>query len=61
MLRIFEMVILNTKWKDCKSRKKRLGTQNWRRKFIKHLFPEKRRENMQPKQPRFKSRFNKIE
>ena len=56
-LRIFEIVILNTKWKDLKSRKKLvygklyghgkiLRTRNCRRKFIKNLLPEKRKENM---------------
>ena len=32
-----------------------LRTRNCRRKFIKTLLPEKREENMQTKQPRFKS------
>ena len=35
-----------------------LHTQNCRRKFIKSLLPEKRKENMETKQPRFKSRLN---
>ena len=35
-----------------------LRTQNCRRKFIKNLLPEKRKENMQTKQPRFKSRLD---
>ena len=35
-----------------------LRTRNWRRKFIKKLHPEKR-ENMQTKHPRFKSRLKK--
>ena len=35
-----------------------LRTRNCRRKFIKNLLPEKRKENMQTKQPRFKSRLN---
>ena len=34
-----------------------LRTRNCRRKFIKNLLPEKRKENMQTKQPRFKSRL----
>ena len=36
-----------------------LCTRNCRRKFIKNLLPEKRKENMRIKQPRFKSRLNK--
>ena len=50
MLRFFEIVILNTKWEVCKSRKtcirkiyvheKNLRTRNCRRKFIKNLFPD---------------------
>ena len=35
-----------------------LRTQNCRRRFIKNLLPEKRKENMETKQPRFKSRLN---
>ena len=35
-----------------------LRTRNGRRKFIKNLLPEKRKENMQNKQPRFKSWLN---
>ena len=35
-----------------------LRTRNCRRRFIKNLLPEKRKENMETKQPRFKSRFN---
>ena len=31
---------------------------NCRRKFVKNLLPEKRKENMQTKQPRFKWRLN---
>ena len=61
-LRIFGMAILNTKWKDCKSRKtcvqKILRTRNYCRNFIKNLLPEKRIENMWTKQPRFTSRLN---
>ena len=48
--------VLNTKWKDWKSRKNLceifykheqiLLTRNFRRKFIKNLLPEKRKENM---------------
>ena len=50
-LRILEIVILNRKWEDCKSRKdlctkKNLRTRNCRRKFVKNLLPEKRKENM---------------
>ena len=56
-LRTFGKLILNTKWKDCKSRKKLvygkfyvhekiLRTRNCRRKFIKNLLPKKRKENM---------------
>ena len=52
-LRIFGIVILNTKGKDCKSHKNLrtkkfytheqiLCTRNCRRKFIKNLHPEKR-------------------
>ena len=64
------MVILNIKSKDCKSHKnlctklvyvheKILRTRNCRRKFIKNLLPKKKRkENMQTKQPRFKSQLN---
>ena len=37
-----------------------LRTRNCHRKFIKDLLPEKRKENMQTKQPRFKSRLNKV-
>ena len=37
-----------------------LRTRNCRRSFIKNLLPEKRKENMQTKQPRLKSRLNKI-
>ena len=36
-----------------------LRTRNCRRKFNKNLHPEKRKENMQTKQPRFKSRLKK--
>ena len=32
---------------------KNLRTPNCRREFIKNLLPEKRKENMQTKQPRF--------
>ena len=39
--------------------KKILRTQNCRLKFIKYLLPEKRKENMQTKQPRFVSQLNK--
>ena len=35
-----------------------LRTRNCRRRFIKNLLPEKRKENMETKQPRFKSRLN---
>ena len=35
-----------------------LRARNCRRKFIKNLLPEKRKENMLTKQPRFKSRLN---
>ena len=35
-----------------------LGTRNCRLKFIKNLLFEKRKENMETKQPRFKSRLN---
>ena len=35
-----------------------LLTRNCRRRFIKNLVPEKRKENMKTKQPRFKSRLN---
>ena len=52
-LRIFDIVILNTTCKDCKSakkdftyRKKNLRARNCNRKFIKHLLPEKCKENM---------------
>ena len=56
-LRIFEVIILNKKWKDRKSRqtlctknftytKKILRRRNCRRKFNKTLLPEKRKENM---------------
>ena len=37
-----------------------LRTRNCRRKFIKNLLPEKRKENMQTKQPRFKSRLSYV-
>ena len=37
-----------------------LRTRNCRRRFIQNLLPEKRKENMQTKQPRFKSRLNKV-
>ena len=53
---IFEIVILDTKWKNCKSRKfvhkkfyvheKILRTRNGHCKFTKNLLPEKRKENM---------------
>ena len=36
-----------------------LRRRNCRRRFIKNLLPEKRKENMQTKQPRFKSRLKK--
>ena len=36
-----------------------LRTRNCGRKFIINFLPEKRKENMQTKQPRFKSRLNK--
>ena len=44
-------LILNKKWKDCKSKKcyvpeKILPTRNYSRKFIKNSIPEKRKENM---------------
>ena len=52
---------LNTKWKDSKFRKnlymKILCRRNCRRKFIRNLLLEKRKENMQTKQSRFKSRL----
>ena len=35
-----------------------LRTRNWRRKFIENLLPEKRKENMETKQLRFKSWLN---
>ena len=35
-----------------------LRTRNCHHKFIKNLLPEKRKENMKTKQPRFKSRLN---
>ena len=38
-----------------------LRTRNCLRKFIKNLLSEKHKENMQTKQPRFKSRLNKTE
>ena len=38
--------------------RKILHTRNCSRKFIKNLLPEKRKENMETKQPRFKSRLN---
>ena len=38
--------------------KKNLRTRNYRRKFMKNLLPEKRKETMQTKQPRLKSRLN---
>ena len=44
-----EIVILNTKWKDCKSlllTQKDLRTQNYHCEFIKNLLSEKRKENM---------------
>ena len=51
-LRIFKLVILNTKWKECISREnlhtknftyteKILYTRNYRRRFIKNLLPKK--------------------
>ena len=65
---IFEIVILNKMkrpqivqnlvYKKFYVHKKILHTQNCRRKFIKSLLPEKRKENMETKQPRFKSRLN---
>ena len=36
-----------------------LRRRNCRRRFIKNLLPEKRKENMQTKQPRFKSQLKK--
>ena len=39
---------------------KNLRAQNCSLKFIKNLLPEKHKENMQTKQPRFKSRLNNI-
>ena len=39
---------------------KNLRTRNCRRKFIKDLLQEKRKESIQTKQPRFKSRLNKV-
>ena len=52
-LRIFDIVILNTTAKTANPRQKRfyiqeknLRTRNCRRKFIKHLPPEKCKENM---------------
>ena len=39
---------------------KNLRTRNYRRKFIRNLLPEKRKENMYIKQPRFKSRLIKL-
>ena len=56
MLRFFEIVILNTKWRlqilqklVCEKLyvdEKILRARNCRRRFIKNLLPEKRRENM---------------
>ena len=40
--------------------RKILRTQNCRGGFIKNLLPEKRKENMYTKQPRFKSRIKNI-
>ena len=37
---------------------KTLRARNCHRKFIKNLLPEKGKENMNTKQPRFKSRLN---
>ena len=39
---------------------KNLRTRNCRHKFIKDLLQEKRKESIQTKQPRFKSRLNKV-
>ena len=41
-------------------REKSLRTRNSRRRFIKNLLPEKRKENTLTKQPQFKSRLNKV-
>ena len=43
--------------KILRARKKNLRTRNCRRRFLKKLLPEKRKENMETKQPRFKSRL----
>ena len=40
--------------------RKSLRKRNYRRKFIRNLLPEKRKENMYIKQPRFKSRLIKL-
>ena len=47
-LGIFEIIILNTKPSVQKTLRTRkiLRTRNFRRKFIKNLLPEKRKENM---------------
>ena len=37
-----------------------LRTRHCRGRFIKNLLPEKRKENMQTKQPQFKARLNKF-
>ena len=37
-----------------------LDTRNCRRRFIKNLLPEKRKENMKTKQLRFKSRLKNV-
>ena len=41
-------------------REKKLCTRNCRRKFIKNFLPEKRKEDIQTKQPRFKSWLKQI-
>ena len=48
----------NLKYKKFYVHEKILCTRNCRRRFIKNLLPEKRKENMQTKQPRFKSQLN---
>ena len=52
----FEHKMTSNPAKSCV--RKILRTQNCRRRFIKNLLPEKRKENMYTKQPRFKSRLN---
>ena len=37
-----------------------LRTRNCRRRFIKNVLPEKRKKNMQTKQPRLISRLNEL-